>query len=491
MYRELLKKTGTYSLAGLATRAASFLMLPLYTRFLTPADYGVMELLDLTTSLIGLLFGARAGSALFYFYFSASTQREKDDSISNVFVFSIGLALLMLAITIPCASVISTIVFGTTQYGPYFRLLFFGFACSIPMEVGYCCLRAFNQPELYVRLAVLQTVAAAALNALFLVRFQMGVRSMLTTGIITSAALTIFLAQYTLSSRGISIKPKKIFQLFRYCFPLGLSGLAVFIIHYGDRAFLRRSVSLSDLGVYALAYKFGMLIAFIHAPFHLHWTSQVCKIVKLPHGEKIYIRSTTVLIATLFFAALLLAFLSEPLVRIMAGQAFAGAGALVPWIGCAYVLRAIGAHLQGVFTVEGRPGLELRVNALGSLVCLGAYATLIPRFQMWGAVAATLLGFGVILAYSYWEAQRLRRFPFEYARLLRLCLVGGLAATVFYAVRPANLFLQGGVGLLCAAIYPVGIWSFCLDAEERRQLWQHARRAFSRVIAEDVEAAPV
>jgi O-antigen/teichoic acid export membrane protein len=344
---------------------------------------------------------------------------------------------------------------------------------------------------LYVQLTVIQTVASAALNALFLVKFRMGVQGMLTTSMITSAAMTIFLARYTLASREISIDPKKIFQMFRYCLPLGLSGLAVFIIHYGDRAFLRRTVSLGDLGIYALAYKFGMLIAFAHAPFHLHWTSQVCKIARLPQGEKIYTRSTTVLVATLLLAGLLLAFFAEPLVRILAGPAFSGASGLVPWIGCAYVLRAIGAHLQGAFIVEGRPGLEFRVNAVGSLACLAAYATLIPRFQLWGAVAATLLGFGVILVYSYWEAQRLRRFPFEYGRLLRICLVAGLAAAVFYAIRPANVWSQAGVALLCALIYPAGMWSFCLDVEERSQLLLIARGAFRGAVAPDAETAPV
>ena len=222
---------------------------------------------------------------------------------------------------------------------------------------------------------------------------------------ITSAALAVFLAWYSAFCRCISrsICPRY-FKAFRYCIPLGLSGLAVLVIHYGDRAFLRRSVSLSELGVYALAYKFGMMLAFVHAPFQSHWTARLQTSSRTRTAETVYVRTTTLLVAVLTFFSLALAFFSKPLTHVMAGPAFAGASALIPWIGLAYLIRALAAHLQCVFIIEGKPGLELRVNGIGSAACLVAYATLIPRYHLWGAVAATLIGFGVILGYGFWEA---------------------------------------------------------------------------------------
>ena len=40
-----------YGFGALATKAIGFLMLPVYTRYLTPADYGILEILDLSLSL--------------------------------------------------------------------------------------------------------------------------------------------------------------------------------------------------------------------------------------------------------------------------------------------------------------------------------------------------------------------------------------------------------------------------------------------------------
>ena len=68
MLGELLKKTGrntlVYGLGGIAGRIVSFLLIPLYTRYLTPGDYGTIELLDLTGSVIGMFAGIGLGSVV-------------------------------------------------------------------------------------------------------------------------------------------------------------------------------------------------------------------------------------------------------------------------------------------------------------------------------------------------------------------------------------------------------------------------------------------
>jgi O-antigen/teichoic acid export membrane protein len=160
----------------------------------------------------------------------------------------------------------------------------------------------------------------------------------------------------------------------------------------------------------------------------------------------------------------------QPLLKIMAGPAFFGAAALVPWLAAAYLIRALGAHLQSIFIVAGRPGLEARVNTIGSLACLAAYALLIPRFKLWGAVAATLIGFTVILVLSFWEAQRVRSFRFEYGRLARTAVFALVTVGLFYGIRPSGLWTQTALGALFSGAFAAALWAGCLDADERAGL---------------------
>ena len=77
-YRNLLKHSGIYSLGLVLTRLASFLLLPIYTRYLNPADYGTMAILDLTAAVFGTLIGTGIVSAVNRYHFEAHNEVEQD-----------------------------------------------------------------------------------------------------------------------------------------------------------------------------------------------------------------------------------------------------------------------------------------------------------------------------------------------------------------------------------------------------------------------------
>jgi O-antigen/teichoic acid export membrane protein len=488
MFREIARKTGIYSIATVAGRAMSLLLLPVYTHYLTPGDYGVMELLDLTVNLAGLLVGGRLGPALFYFYFSADTEEERNTCVSTAFFASVLLACVCAAIALFGASALSQIVFGTANYARYFRLVFFGLGLSMPVEMGYCCMRTFGQPGRFVRVYLYFLVGTAALNVVLLVVFRWGVRAMLTSNVTGFALIAVYMVWYILSPIKISFDPRLLWRLMRYAMPLGLSGLAMFFVHYGDRIFLRQHVSLDELGRYSLAYKLGMLVSFCHGPFVLHWNSQVCAILNLPDGERTYCRSLTYLMAGLCGTVVVLSLFAQPGLRLIVAPGFYGAAALVPFLATAYLIRCLGAHLQSLFIAEGKPGLEARVNAVGAVACLAAYAILIPPFRIWGAVAATLWGFLVTMGYGFWEAQRLRRFHFEYQKLMRIALFGTVAIVGFFLFRPRNLWLQFGMAVLLTGGYVLSVFFGSFDKEERDSLIGMIRQQLTRYSSKEAEA---
>lgn len=467
MFRDILKKTSTYSLAIIGARAVSLILLPLYTRYLTPADYGVMELLDLTISLVGILMGTRVGQALFYFYFAATTERDRAKCVSTAFLGAILLGTGSALVLVPASAALSRLVFGSTEYAPYFRLVCLSFAFSIPVEIGYSCMRMRSQSVAYTRATLWNLAASAALNVLFLVYFHLGIRSMLLSAVLAATGLTAYMTWYTLRPVGINLDFRLLVRFLKYSVPLSLGGLAVFFVHYGDRAFLKGYVSLGELGIYSLGYKVGMLITFLYAPFALHWNAQVASIVRKPGSERNYVRTMTYLTAALTFAVVLLTLFVEPLLRLLVSSSFRGAGSFVPWVAVAYLMRAVGAHLQGIFTAEGRPGLEAKVNIVGSVACVTAYALLIPRYRVWGAIAATVFGFFVILVYSFHEAQRVHHFHFEYSRLLRIVLSAIAVVGIFYVARPAGFWFQLGLAALLQGSYVLILLFGCFDREDR------------------------
>jgi O-antigen/teichoic acid export membrane protein len=458
-YKQILKGMGTYSIAIMGSRMASFLMLPVYTRFLTTADYGVLELLELTTFVVIALVGMRIGDALFYYYSAASTAESKEKVVCTVLLGAALMGLLGGMIGWSGASLLSRLIFQTERYAPGFRLVFTTFAFSIPVEAGFCYLRALNRSSAYVTASLFRLGLGIAFNAVLLV-LGLGMYAMLWSSLIVTALMAIYLGSTALA--GVSVLTRLdwglLKQFLRYSAPLGISALGMFVINYGDRFFLQRYCSLSDLGVYSLAYKFGMLITYVQTPFDVYWRSQMFTIVREPNGETIYVRMATYLTLGLTFVALLLTLFIGPVLRIAVPASFQAAAQYIPWIAAAYVIRTIGAHFRCVFLLEDTTGKELQATMAGAIACLAGYVLLIPSFKLWGAVAATLIGFGTMFGIGLWRAQKVRRFEFEYRRMILGVLTAAAIGTLFNAVRPDNTWVALAIGTLGSVCYPLILW---------------------------------
>jgi O-antigen/teichoic acid export membrane protein len=241
----------------------------------------------------------------------------------------------------------------------------------------------------------------------------------------------------------------------RYSAPLGISSLGIFAINYGDRFFLQRNVSMTELGLYSLAYKIGMLITYIQMPFDVYWRSQVFSIVRTPDGEKIYVRVCTYLTLALTGVVLLMFLFARPILHVMAAPAFEGAALYVPWIALAYVIRTVGGHFRCAFLLEGKTMKDFGVTTAGAMACVAGYALLIPTLKVWGAIASTVLGFAVMFVLGLWQAQRLRYFPFEYRRMAQLAALALVIGLTFAFFKPASLWMHAGVAVLFAGAYPL------------------------------------
>src|SRR2546421_6942379 len=84
--RRVGRDTVIYGSAILLTKLASFLMLPIYTRYLTPADYGTLQLITTTLDAVEIFAGAGLVSGIFYLFHKADTEGDRRAVLSSAFV---------------------------------------------------------------------------------------------------------------------------------------------------------------------------------------------------------------------------------------------------------------------------------------------------------------------------------------------------------------------------------------------------------------------
>jgi O-antigen/teichoic acid export membrane protein len=235
--------------------------------------------------------------------------------------------------------------------------------------------------------------------------------------------------------------------------PIGISGIAVMVTNFGDRFFLQRNVTVAEIGLYSIAYKIGMLIGHLQAIFCTYWMSQMFLVMKQPDADRIFGRVTTYYALVLSTGAMFLCVFAYPLLRVLAAPSYIVAARYIPLVAIAYLIKAMGDHVRSLVFVEKRPVIDMRITYTGSAVCLAGYIWLIPRYKLYGALAATLIAFVVMAVHSFWEVRRLRPVVLEWKRLR--IIAGGLVLSIAIAssVQQENLLVRFGVGIASSIVF--------------------------------------
>jgi len=460
LFKNVAYLSAAYSVPFLLQRVAGILIIPITTRFLTPSDFAIIDLVDQTLGVVSLLLGIRFAAALGYFYFQVESPRDRKRIAATAILGAGLIGTLAAGACWPFSTTLSRAVFGNPSAAPYFHISLLTWTFGFAMEALFALMRVENRIGMYNAISAFRLVTGIATILILVAVLKLRVAGMLYAALL-AGGLTMILMLADLFRRIPPAFDSRVFiSMAKYALPLGFGGIATFIINVGDRFFLPHYRPLADVGIYVLAYKIGMLIAFIYGSFEAYWSAQVFQLMRRNDSDWVFARMFTYVVLGIFFCVLILAVCARPVLRIMVAPAFLGAAPLVPIIALAYCIRAIGSFLCSIFLVAGKPGYDAITNWLGSLVCLVSYWILIPRFGYWGAAYATLIAFGVITAISAVWTYRLRPYRVEAGRLAKIGASLALAALPSLLLPASSLMSQIGVAVASSAIFPCALWAF-------------------------------
>jgi O-antigen/teichoic acid export membrane protein len=462
-YGQILRHSSIYGIGVMVQKMGSIVMLPIYTRYLSPSDYGLIELLDLSVTVLGMIFGAQFSAALFYHYFKAETPKARGTVVTTTLIGSAVLGALGGGLGILLAGRVSVLVFHTPAYAAYLRILFLQFIFSLPLESCFCWLRTINRADLFVLLSICRLVLSAALNTIFLVGFRLAVTGFLTGSLIATAVLAVAMVFLCLHRTSLAFDFILLQRLFRYSLALSIAGAALFIMNFADRFFLQRFTTLADIGLYSLAYRIAMLISYLHSSFHTYWSAQMYDLAQRKAYAMYFSRVFTYLFLTLSTASVVISLCSGIALHILATPAFFAARRLVPILLLAYFLRAVGDYFRCVLYIENQPGRDAQLNWLGAGLCLLGYAVLIPGLKVWGAAVATVLAFALVAVVGFIWARRLQPFVLEWRRLAAISSAAGVAIYGHFLLPAAALGEEVVATALLVCVY-IGLLVLLLPA---------------------------
>jgi len=318
--KRFIRHTSIYAVGDVARQLTGFIMLPIYTRYLTPADYGVIGLLMFSLSLVEIVFGARFIQAIPKFYYAEKNENARTTMISTAWLITVSASLCVSLLLMANSNSISLLLFDTDALVLVVTLYSINLV-TIGMEnYGLVYIRVREKPVLFVGMGLAKMFVQLGANILLVVIYEMGVMGVVLSSVLSSALFAVILSLYLLIRTGIRFNRKKAVELIIFCWPLWVAGFAALYIGSSNRLFLKEFISLEAVGLFALASKLStILILIVWRPISQYWQVERFKyyIPDKPAPE-IYRRMHKVISILLIIAALAITLFSKPVIIIMA-----------------------------------------------------------------------------------------------------------------------------------------------------------------------------
>jgi len=458
-YLRRLATTGAaYTAASVFSKLIAVALLPLYTRYLTPADYGAAEVMFAAVVSASIVVRLGVIEALLRFYYKEDEDpaRVLSTSFAALFWFSSAAALVAL----PFAGPISEALLDRPA-PDLARIAIGGLWVLTLHEYLLTIFRLQERARAFFVTTTLNVVAAIGLTIVLVVVGGEGARGLLLGSYASGAAFVLGLIVYQRKRLSLWIDRPLLRRLLRFGAPTMPAELSLYALNFVDRIIIVRSLGLAEAGLYSLAVKFAQGVNVLVRGFQLAWPPLAYSIRDDDDARRAYAAVVTWFVAGCAFVVAGMWLLSRWIVRALAAPEFFDSYEAIGLIATGVTLYALYMVLVVILGRTGRTEFNFPATAaaLGANVALNLL--LVPPLGIVGAGLALVASYLVVLALMYVFTQRLFPVPYEWGRLARIVLVssglvaagelllptdglaGLIARTAFWLAYPLALLASG------------------------------------------------
>lgn len=440
---KLFRSAAVYGFGRILGKVISFLLIPFYTHYFSAAEYGVIEVLNLTTMIAAVLLAPGLATAVMRFYYETDDPKEQNVNIATGVIFTLVLGGLVSLLAILFPGRLADMLLGSERYRTLVQLAACGMFFTFSSDISWVYLRSKQRSWLYTVMTQGFFLGSIGLNVYFVAVRRMGVAGSFWANIVVSAVVWVALLWLTVRDVGLHLNMARAGRLLRFGAPLFTVWVAAFVLNFSDRFFLQRFYGIDAVGVYAVGYKFAYIMSLLVVqPFHLMWEPQSYEISKRDDARELFSRIFVLYSATLIAAAAVLSLVIPEVFEVMVDSKFQVACSFVPLIAFAYAIQGMGLYFEAGLLIRKKNLTLSMIGTASTAVCLALNFFLIRAWAAWGAVWATVLSFMFLSVLSYWFSTRVYAFDAGWGKILKVLIAGGALLGPGYLLHLQSLALR-------------------------------------------------
>lgn len=427
----LAKNVFLFSISGFVPKILAFILIPIYTNYLSTEEYGISDLISTTVSLLVPIFTLDIQDAVMRFALDKNYNRKD--------IFSVATHIILIGTSLVCIG--SFIVYlikipgVADSYLLFFVIMYFSTAASNTVSL-FC--RGIEKVNVMVVGSIINSVVSLSANILFLVVFHWGLTGYLIANSLGSIISLIWcfigarLYQYFKFHVDKSIYK----DMITFSVPLIFSVIAWWINNASDRYILSWMMGVSVSGVYALSYKIPNILSMFQNIFAQAWSISAVK-----EFDK---NDTSGFIGNVYnmmnFAMIVLCsgimIVNIPIAKILYANEFFEAWKCVPPLLISVVCNAMALFIGNIFTAVKDTKTISVSTIIGAMVNIVCNFLFIYLWGAYGAALSTMLGYSVVLCMRHVLLRRHILLRINWLRdFIAYALLVGQMALVYFGTK--------------------------------------------------------
>ncbi|SFB88996.1 Membrane protein involved in the export of O-antigen and teichoic acid [Pseudoalteromonas denitrificans DSM 6059] len=427
-----------YGLGILLMKSVSLIMLPIVTFYLSPAQYGALELMLSFSNFATLIVGFGLVDGLYRFVGMNEDPLDENMIIANFITLALIIGLVSLAIGMSLAPfIVMFLTAGITLFDMQLLVIMFSFEGCIAIPLAW--LRMREQASSFFLLTTSKVIIQACISW-FLLRQGLGISAILWGGLISILLLAVTLLFMQIRETGLNLNFKLVPQILSYGYPLVLSSLAAFALNGADWWMVAAVSSEHELGLYSLAKKLATISIILIQPFCMWWFARRFEELKKANGLEVVANKTSLGLALVLCFATLICLSSPIAINYFIDSNYQNAIIYIPWLLTFFVIKQAAELINMGCYIKKSTKNVMYIDFATAIIAVMLCYLLSEYFQVFGVILSLILAQTFRVVTFFIISQRTLELKYDWNKLLLLSII----CVLFLIIIPnvINLYLQ-------------------------------------------------
>lgn len=414
-YNKLFNNSLIFAIGNLGSKVIAFVLVPLYTYYLTTEQYGTVDVIISTSSMLLPIVSLSIFDAVLRFVMDKKLNRSTILT-NSIFISSLG--FIVLITSYPIIKKVSDV--------GYINFLFIILVLQSYQIIFSQYARGIGLTKVFAFNGVLQTFCTGIFNIIFLVYFELGVAGYFFALIISYSISILYLIIKTQAFKIIKISEidKGIITLMlKYSIPLIPHSLMWWLINASSRFFISYFLGLTTNGLFAVASKIPALVTIMSQIFSQAWHLSAIEEFDSKNNDKFYSSVFAHLSSFMYLGSLVLIIALKPMFFYLFSEDYFVAWMAVPFLLMGAVFSAFSDFIGSIYVASKKTSRLFKTSLMGGGISIVLNFLLIPTFGLIGAGITSLFSFMVIFINRYLDTRHIIDIKISWKHLMSLNLI--------------------------------------------------------------------